>query len=399
MNQAFTGRIADWSARNRWVVLAGAVVVLAISALLQNTLGVKTSDVSGAGDAREGQKLLEDRFTAFEPPAEFILFSNPSLVVEEPNFKATVEPLVAELGGLEGVASVVSFYDAPLPFMVSQDRHVLMARLTFKPAKVEQLREWVDPVIEAVKDANVQAAEAGFEIEVFGGTSSFKSFETQLEKDFSKILVIALIGGLIILLLAFGSVVAAIVPLAMAAIFATAGAAVLVSRVQVLNLYYYEMVLLMGLAVGVDYTLFIVNRFREERAAGRSKLDAIRVASNTTGRAVFYAGVVVVVSLAGLTLTGDTLFIGLGLGAVIVVLFTMIASVTLLPALLALLGDGVNWLRIPGLGRPSQGGGLWGAISDAVLARPRYLCWGIPGGPAGPGRAPVFPPCRNHPLQ
>ena len=109
--------------------------------------------------------------------------------------------------------------------------------------------------------------------------------------------------------------------LALASIFAAVGTAVLVSRVQPLNFYYYEMIILMGLAVGIDYSLFIINRYREERAAGRPKMDAIQVASNTTGRAVFYAGVAVVTSLAGLLLTGDALFIGLGLGAMIVVIF------------------------------------------------------------------------------
>ena len=207
---------------------------------------------------------------------------------------------------------------------------------------------------------------------MFGGPSTSRAFDAVVAEDFNKILIIALVGGLIIMLLAFGTVVAALIPLALAlaSIFATIGAAVLVSRVQDLNFYYYEMVLLMGLAVGIDYSLFIVNRFREERAAGRSKMDAIRVASSTTGRAIFYAGITVVVSLAGLLLIGDPLFTGLGLGAIIVVLFTIVASLTLLPALLSLLGDRVNWLRIPGLGRPTRGGGIWGTITDAVLARP-----------------------------
>ena len=142
------------------------------------------------------------------------------------------------------------------------------------------------------------------------------------------------------------------------------------SQAYALQEFYVQLVLLMGLAVGVDYSLFILNRFREERAAGRSKLEAIRVASNTTGRAVFYAGITVVVSLIGLALTGDELFIGMGIGAVIVVLFAITLSFTLLPAVLALLGDGVNRLRVPGLGRPSSGGGVWGTITDEVLARP-----------------------------
>ena len=166
--------------------------------------------------------------------------------------------------------------------------------------------------------------------------------------------------------LAFGTVVAALIPLGMAivSIFAAVGVATIASQFKPLNFNFFEMIILMGLAVGIDYSLFIINRFREERAAGRDKIEAIQVASDTTGRAVFYAGITVFVSLAGMLLTGDALFYGLGLGAMIVVVLAVIASLTLLPALISLLDHRLNWLRIPGLGRPSTG------VTDAVLARP-----------------------------
>ena len=111
-----------------------------------------------------------------------------------------------------------------------------------------------------------------------------------------------------------------------------------------------QVVLLMGMAVGVDYSLFIVSRFRSERKAGRSKLEAIAVASNTTGRAVFYAGITVVLSLVGLMLTNSTLFISMSVGVIIVVTLAIIGSLTLLPAMLAILGDNVNRLRLPIIG-------------------------------------------------
>ena len=181
--------------------------------------------------------------------------------------------------------------------------------------------------------------------------------------------------GLIILLLAFRAVVAAVIPLAMAigAIFSAIGVATLVSKAYPLVDLYAEMILMMGLAVGIDYSLFIVSRFRNERREGRPKLEAIYVASNTTGRAVFYAGVTVVLSLAGLTLTGDATFISLALGAIIVVFLAVVGSLTLLPALLSALGDNVNRLRIPFLGRENSQAGIWGAITDRVLARPGVL--------------------------
>ena len=366
---SFTGRIAGWSADHRWFVLAGAAVLLVVALFLSSTPGVETKEIFGAGDSRHGQLLIEDRFEKTEPLAELILFSNPSVDVDDIAFRSVVDALVTELRDLEGVASVASFYDTGLAFMVSEDRHVLMVRLVFEPGDSDELLEFVAPVIESVSDAN-QAAGEDFEVELFGDTSANKAFDDVILKDFEKVTLTALVGGLIIMV--FGSVVAAAIPLimAMTAIFLTIGVTVLVSQVYALQEFYLQLVLLIGLAVGIDYSLFIVSRFREERAAGHPKLEAIRAGSSTTGRAVFYAGVTVMISLTGLALTGDELFIGMGIGAVIVVLFAVILSLTLLPAVLSLLGDRVNWLRIPGLGRPSSGGGIWGAIIGVVLARP-----------------------------
>ena len=342
-----------------------------MAGVVASTVGTEISEVFGAGDSRHGQVLIEERFEEIRPLAELIIFSNPNLGVDDPAFRSTVDPLVAEPRTLDSVDSVVSYYATGLEGMVSEDRSALLVRLLLEPGDRAELIERVEPVIAVVSAAN-QAAGDDFEIEMFGETSANKAFDEVIEEDFGKVTLTALVGGLIIMVLAFGSVVAAIVPLvlAMAAIFTAIGVAALVSQVYALNEFYIQLVLLMGLAVGVDYSLFIVSRFREERAAGRSKLEAIRHASNTTGRAVVYAGITVVVSLFGLVLTQDALFIGLGIGAIIVVLIAVIASVTLLPALLAVMGDSVTWLRIPGLGRPSSGGGVWGTITDAVLARP-----------------------------
>ena len=392
----FTGRIAGWSARYRWLALASTLVVLIVALFLTSTLGVETTEVFGAGDSRDGQLLIEDRFEKTEPLAELILFSNPALDVDDLAFRSTVDPLVTELRNLEGVALVASYYDTGLAFMVSEDRHVLMVRLVFEPGTSDELIEFVDPVIDSVNDAD-QAAGEDFEIKLFGDTSVNKAFDDLILEDFEKVTLTALVGGLIIMVLAFGSVVAAVIPLimAMTAIFLTIGAAALVSQVYALQEFYLQLVLLMGLAVGIDYSLFIVSRFREERAAGRPKLEAIRAASNTTGRAVLYAGVTVMVSLTGLVLTGDELFIGMGIGAIIVVLFAIVLSLTLLPAVLSLLGDGVNWLRIPGLGRPSGGGGIWGAIIGAVLATAGYFRDGDRSGPDSP--VPASPIAAHRP--
>ena len=152
-------------------------------------------------------------------------------------------------------------------------------------------------------------------------------------------MIVSLIIGLGILLLAFRAFVAAVIPLVMAigAIFSALGIVAVISQSYAFAESYAEVLLLMGLAVGIDYSLFIISRFRSERNAGKPKLEAIAAASNTTGRAVFYAGVTVMLSLTGLMLTRDSTFVSFSLGAVIVVFFTVIGSMTVLPALLSIL--------------------------------------------------------------
>ena len=220
-----------------------------------------------------------------------------------------------------------------------------------------------------------ERASSGFEIEAFSSRLIEDQVDDILAEDFQRIMIVSLVLGLVILVLAFRALVAAIIPLVMAvgAIFSAIGVAAVVSQVYALVDLYAEMILLIGLAVGIDYSLFIVSRFRTERAAGRPKLEAISVASNTTGRAVFYAGITVVLSLTGLMLTRDFTFISMALGAIIVVFIAVVGSLTLLPALLSAVGDNIDRLRIPMLGRETGGTGVWGAITDHVLARPVVL--------------------------
>ena len=367
---SFTGRVAGWSARHQWVVVLGSIALLVISFLLSGSIGVKTSDVFGTGESAKGHQLIEDRFEQL-PSFDSVIIKNPNLDVDDQAFRLIVDPLVEKLRDLDGVLDVESYYESGAPHLVSEDRRVVIARVELEKAEQDELTSVAEGVLKAVLEDEASAAANGFELGVFGGASLNVASEEVVGEDFQKILVISLIGALIILTLTFGTVVSALIPLVMAivCIFTAVGVAVFVSQVKPLNFNFFEMIILLGLAVGIDYSLFIINRFREERAAGRDKIEAIRVASDTTGRAVFYAGITVFVSLAGMLLTGDALFYGLGLGAMIVVVLAVIASLTLLPALISLLDHRLNWLRIPGLGRPS-GGGIWGRITDEVLARP-----------------------------
>ena len=376
---SFTARLAHWSAVHRWIILLATVIVIVLAVFSIIAVGTETrDDDSGVGESGKGSALLNERFAA-DPSAtqparrtrrEGVIFSNPSLDANDPRFVETVESAMQSFRDLPQVIAAVSYFDTQDASMFADDGNAVLASVTLQNPEDPAGRIDIEPFVDTVRQASDQAV--GFEI----GVVSFRILDDELDEilteDFNRILIYSLVIGLVILVLAFRALVAAVIPLAMAvgSIFTAIGIAALVSQVYPLVELYAEMILLMGLAVGIDYSLFIVSRFRTERSAGRDKIEAITVAANTTGRAVFYAGITVILSLAGLMLTRDFTFISLAAGAIIVVFVAVIASLTLLPSLLSLLGDSVNRLRIPILGRESDQGGIWSTITGWVLARP-----------------------------
>ena len=370
----FTGRIANWSARHRWWVVAASLMVVVLAFFVLNTVETETLDYVGEGEAAVGSDLVEDRFDVTPVPTEQLVFSNPSLDANDPTFRATVDGLVQELRALPEVESVVSYYDTNDPGMLSESGSVVLAQLVIA-GDVEDAEHKVDAILDTVHSAEEGAA--GFEIAMGGAASIQKQIEEIDEEDFSSMIMVTMVLALVLMLIAFRSVVSAVIPLIMAvgAIFSALGVATLVSYVYPMVDFLAQVVLLMGMAVGVgvDYSLFIVSRYRNERKAGRPKLEAITVACSTTGRAVFYAGVTVLMSVVGLMFTDSPLFISMAVGIIIVVSLALAASLTLLPAMLAVLGDNVDRLRLPIIGRESKennGGGVWSAITEKVLARP-----------------------------
>ena len=379
IGQTFTSRIAYWSAVHRWLIMVASVAVIVGAFLSISFIGADTrDDDEGVGESGRGTELLRERFStsgsttqsATPMRREGVIFSNPSLEADAPLFRDTVASTIQVLRDIPQVTTAISFYDTNDASMLADDGNAVLAAVTLQNPEDPDGRIDVEPFLDAVRQASEGAD--GFEIGVY----SFRLLDDELDdilaEDFNRILIISLGIGLIILIIAFRALVAAIIPLVMAigSIFTAIGIAALISQVYPLVELYAEMILLMGLAVGIDYSLFIVSRYRTERAGGREKLEAIFVAANTTGRAVFYAGITVILSLAGLMLTRDFTFISLALGAIIVVFVAVVASLTLLPALLSLIGDNVNRLRIPFLGKESNGSGVWVAITRWVLARP-----------------------------
>ena len=364
------GSIAAWSAAHRWWVIAASVMMFVLTIFVMGAVETKILDYNGEGEAAEGAQLVEDGFEFNSMPSEQLVFSNPSLDVQSSVFRATVESLIGQLTDMPEVESAVSYYDTDSPEMVSEDGHVVLAQVTIAGA-TDLADEKIEAVLDAVYAANADAPD--FQISMAGMTSLEYELGEIDEEDFASMIIITMILALSLMLIAFRGVVAAFIPLVLAigSIFTALGLAALVSQIYPMVDFLAQVVLLMGMAVGVDYSLFIVSRYRNERKAGKPKMEAIAAASNTTGRAVFYAGVTVLLSLAGLIFTGTDIFISMAIGVIIVVLVALIASLTLLPAMLAVLGDKVDALRLPFIGRDSgNNGGIWTALTNRVLAKP-----------------------------
>ena len=234
------------------------------------------------------------------------------------------------------------------------------------------LTQRLEPVPAAL-DA-IRAAHPDLKIHALNNTLANGEISELINSGLDKSLLLTIPITFIILLVAFGAVIAALVPLVLAvtALLAAFGILALYSQtVAPVSPYASQLVVLIGLAVAVDYSLFLVTRFRTERRHGRSKLGSIEASSATAGRAVFFSGLAVMVSIAGLFLLDDPLFRSMAVGTIAVVLVAVIGSLTFLPATLAILGDGINRLRIPILGRERpEGSGLWASVVRAVMRRP-----------------------------
>ena len=270
-NLSFTGRIASWSAGHRWWVVGASALFIVLMIMVLGNVETKTLDYEGEGESATGFELINDRFDVVATPTEQLIFSNPSLNVNNPTYRSTVDGLVRELRALPEVESVTSFYDTQDPGMVSENGNVLLAQVVIE-GDVDDADEKVDAILDTVREAATQAD--GFEIAIGGAVSIEKQLSDIDEEDFGTMIMVTMVLALVLMLIAFRALVAAALPLilALGAIFSALGVAALVSNVYPMVDFLAQVVLLMGMAVGVDYSLFIVSRFRNERKAGRSKL-------------------------------------------------------------------------------------------------------------------------------
>ncbi len=414
--QPATVRIAMWSARHRWPVVAlwfAATIGLFIGSLAIG--GINAGDPnSNPNDKQLEASEAYDVFQAGgsnDPYEQFIaVISGGPRATADPGFQAAVGDLVTALRGahasIDG-ASTPTFDQVLNPFEVPPTAGLIAAdgttvrlvtRVPGDDARVHALLEPVLPIVDAARTAHPDLT-----IHLIDGTFINQDINELISSGLDSSLRLTLPLTFLILLIAFGAIVAAVVPLVLAVTSLLAAFGILGIYSQVtgpVSANASQLIVLIGLAVAVDYSLFMVTRFRVERRAGRERVKAIEVSSSTAGRAVFFSGLAVMISLAGLVTLGVALFTSMAVGTISVVLVSVVGSLTFLPAVLSILGDRVN------LGRPStwvprlaaalpiglvrtwgraalawldgranrrEGSGFWGGLVTAVMARPIRL--------------------------
>jgi len=369
-----TGPLASASARHPWRVVGAwiAVFVLAVVAIVTLLGDGLTSDDAPTNNP-ESERAIAAQIQAFPPDprrmpsSDIVVIRSDQHTVGSPEFKAVVRTLVVE-SDVPALARAQTYLDGDAS-LVSDDRHA-----TIVPLGIPDEDE-AEAVIEAVERGDEDAA---FSVSVTGEQTLDYDFNLLSQEDLEKgELQFGLPAALIILLLVFGAVVAGLIPLLMAivSIVVALGMTALLAQPFELSIFIVNMLTGMGLALGIDYSLFVVSRYREERGRGREQLDAIAASGLTASGAVLFSGTAFVVAMFGMLLVPSSIMRSLAVGAILVGIVSVVAALTLLPALIGLLGDRINSLRIPIVGRrtlASAGGEgrFWGAIVRSVLRRP-----------------------------
>ena len=362
--------LARVSSRRPWRVVLLWVVALVVSigvigALLPSAL-TTDSEVTSNPESEQAYELLFERIPPDEEFVnELVIVHSPELVVEDPAFETKVRDLRSDIEAL-GVTHHIEDHLSS-PDLVSEDRHSAVLTIGMGPNAEDN----IEGVIEVVRAAGGN----GFETGITGEFTADRDFLELSNSDLKEgELFFGLPAALIILLLVFGTVVSALVPLLLAivAIVIALALVAIVGQGAELSFYVVNMLTAMGLALGIDYSLFVVSRYREERAGSHEKLDAIAVSARTATRAVFVSGLAFVLAMFGMVIVPDTILRSLAIGAILVGVVAVVSALTLLPAVLSLLGDRVDRLRVPFLGRARAGeeGRFWAAIVRRVLRRP-----------------------------
>jgi uncharacterized membrane protein YdfJ with MMPL/SSD domain len=370
-----TQQLATLCARHPWRTVGAWLVAVVVGvAAIATLLGGALTTEGNPTNHPQSQRAKDVLPQAFPPSAgaaitDIVVVRSARYTVDRPQFRTLVRGLASDVRRADGIDAVRSYLDARDPALVTADRHATMVQFAATSDS------GMDDIVGAVERADASPA---FAVAVTG--------QKTLDRDFNKLsqsdlqhgeLRIGLPAALIVLLLVFGAVVAGLVPLliTLPSIVVALGFVAVLAHAFSLSVFVINMLTGMGLALAIDYSLFVVSRFREERGRGREKLDAIAATATTANRAVVFSGTTFVIAMFGMLIVPSSIMRSLAVGAILVGIVSVAASATLLPALLALLGDRVDALRIPVVGRRSlesanPEGRFWSSIVRGVLRRP-----------------------------
>ncbi|MEE9325039.1 MAG: MMPL family transporter [Dehalococcoidia bacterium] len=375
-----TEALARRSSRHPWITIGIWVLILIIAvALIFNFLGdalTTEQNFTNNPEAIRAFDLLEDRLRGPLRANEIVIVRSETLTVDSPAFQGFVVNLFGDIErlGSDVIESGMHYYQLGIDSLVSADRHTTILPLTIA-GPFQEASGNIDGLLEIVREAD---GESEFQVLITGQATIGNEFQEISESDLRRGELFGIPVALAILVLVFGTIAAAIIPIVLAvlSIAVALGATALIGQVFQFSFFATTMITMIGLAVGIDYSLFIVSRYREERIRGLEKNEAIAVTGATASRTVFFSGMTVVFALMGMLIVPTTIFRSLGAGAILVVTASVLVALTLLPAVLSLMGDRVNALRVPLIQRAQRKvdeqrrGGFWDRVARGVMRYP-----------------------------
>jgi uncharacterized membrane protein YdfJ with MMPL/SSD domain len=366
-------RMGRWSATHWKTAVFGWLAFVVAALFLGNVVGTKQIDDAdtNVGQAHRADEIIKQAgFADQNVQREFVLVQSKTLTADSPRFRAVVNDVVRSVGSHSTIEHLQSPYDAGRADQISADRHTVQVTWQMKgDQKLAQKN------VDALTDATAAVAKrhASFFVGEAGAASSGKALDKAFAKQLAQAGERSIPITIVVLLLVFGALVAAGIPLllALSAVAATLGLVALPSHLIPMDQNVSAVLLLIGLAVGVDYSLFYLKREREERAAGKSAHAALEAAAATSGRSVLISGFTVMAAMAGMFFSGEKAYLSFAVGTIMVVGVAMLGSLTVLPAVLSKLGDRVERGRIPFLQRRrSSSRNAWKSILTPALRRP-----------------------------
>src|SRR5918994_674737 len=366
MRLNLAARAGRWSAAHWKTATFGWVAFVLVAIVLGGVVGTKSlSDNEGVpGESGRMEKILDESFQRLAGGT--VLIQSDTLTTDSGAFESAVDDVTRRVSAFPAVTNVRSPLERANSDQISADGHSAIVRFAIR-GDPEKAVDKIGPVIDAVDEA--KAANSQVFIGAFGDATAEKGIGDSVANDLERAGLLSLPVTIVILIIAFGALIAAGIPLllALTGVIATMGLLAIPSHVWPVDDNVSAVVLLIGLAVGVDYSLFYLKREREERAAGRSESAALEAAAATSGRSVLISGFTVMIAMAGMFFAGDPAFSSFALGTIMVVAIAMLGSLTVLPALLSKLGDRVDKGRVPLLGRIKNRvgeAGLWSRVLD-----------------------------------